>query len=268
MPKRFYTNKELPQTMKNLSERDKRINKEKGFHPNNKSKWTYDDPPKRLKLCIECHIYQLEENFNQNSNKWDGLSNYCKPCHSKRETWSPKRKIRMKNYRNRKDEILNIRKDLGCSKCGEQDKRILEFNHLDPSIKQYEIASLKWSRWVSEDKFIEEIEKCEVLCRNCHRTVTYESRGKNYTYSRRTRTDLAKFILDFKGTPCTDCKRTFDPYIMDFDHLPNSNKLFTISSAVGRGISRQKIKDEINKCELVCANCHMIRTLDRSNDKK
>lgn len=45
---------------------------------------------------------------------------------------------------------------------------------------------------------------------------------------------------------------------MDFDHL--GDKRFLISSAARRGISFDKIKQEIAKCEVVCANCHRNRT--------
>jgi hypothetical protein len=50
---------------------------------------------------------------------------------------------------------------------------------------------------------------------------------------------------------------------MQWDHLPGALKLGSISTDF-RGSSRQKILDEIAKCELVCANCHTIRTFGRA----
>jgi hypothetical protein len=50
---------------------------------------------------------------------------------------------------------------------------------------------------------------------------------------------------------------------MQWDHLPGSLKLGNISTDL-RGRSRQEILDEISKCELVCANCHAIRTFKRA----
>jgi hypothetical protein len=54
---------------------------------------------------------------------------------------------------------------------------------------------------------------------------------------------------------------------MDFDHIAeHGKKINTISRLINTG-SIQKVKEEIEKCELVCANCHRIRTFSRLNDK-
>jgi hypothetical protein len=47
---------------------------------------------------------------------------------------------------------------------------------------------------------------------------------------------------------------------MDFDHLPNKQKKFKISKAITAKISLEEINQEIDKCELVCVNCHRVRT--------
>ena len=49
---------------------------------------------------------------------------------------------------------------------------------------------------------------------------------------------------------------------MQWDHLPGEVKLGAVSSLRGR--SKKEILDEIAKCELVCANCHAIRTFQRA----
>lgn len=68
-------------------------------------------------------------------------------------------------------------------------------------------------------------------------------------------------VYDLKeSTPCADCGGYFPHYVMDYDHLPGTEKSF--------GVSRQSnfalIKAEIEKCELVCANCHRVRTHQRA----
>jgi hypothetical protein len=55
----------------------------------------------------------------------------------------------------------------------------------------------------------------------------------------------------------------FLPYVMHWDHLPGYLKVSEISSMVG-GWSRAAIQDELKKCELVCANCHVMRTVVRA----
>lgn len=56
--------------------------------------------------------------------------------------------------------------------------------------------------------------------------------------------------------PCTDCGRKEPYYNMHWDHL--RDKEFNLGSAVRLG--RQRILDELAKCELVCALCHGHRT--------
>lgn len=53
-----------------------------------------------------------------------------------------------------------------------------------------------------------------------------------------------------------------NPEVMDFDHRPGEVKLFGINSAASRR-ARHLLEAEIAKCDLVCANCHRIRTRSR-----
>ena len=75
----------------------------------------------------------------------------------------------------------------------------------------------------------------------------------------RRRNELAEFINQFKRRPCADCGGEFPPYVMDFDHV-NENKLDDICGMRMRTVSREAIRAEIEKCEVVCANCHRART--------
>lgn len=51
-----------------------------------------------------------------------------------------------------------------CVVCGSSDR--LEFDHIDPETKQFAIAS---GSSFSEEKFLEEIDKCQLLCHSCHK---------------------------------------------------------------------------------------------------
>lgn len=86
---------------------------------------------------------------------------------------------------------------------------------------------------------------------------------KGYKYTNNYRRN---FIQAHKNKPCVDCKQEYPPYVMDFDHLPQFEKTFTISSM--KVASKEKLKQEIAKCEVVCANCHRIRTHNRQIEKK
>lgn len=63
-------------------------------------------------------------------------------------------------------------------------------------------------------------------------------------------------IRDAKKKPCADCGQSYPFYVMDFDH--QKDKLFNIGKA--SCCSVETLQREIAKCDVVCANCHRIRT--------
>lgn len=64
-------------------------------------------------------------------------------------------------------------------------------------------------------------------------------------------------VLEAKLGPCMDCGGDFAPYIMDLHHRDPKEKSFEVSKFSDKSISA--IMDEIEKCDLVCANCHRER---------
>lgn len=76
--------------------------------------------------------------------------------------------------------------------------------------------------------------------------------------------------LKAKSVPCTDCSLEFPEFnytVMEFDHVPERGpKEFNISEGVAwnrRSLSIETLKAEIAKCDVVCANCHKLRTAKR-----
>lgn len=70
-----------------------------------------------------------------------------------------------------------------------------------------------------------------------------------------------ELVDNLKLKPCMDCAEQFPPCAMDFDHRPGENKIAGIGQMQHWKPSR--IIEEIAKCDLICANCHRIRTYDR-----
>jgi len=62
--------------------------------------------------------------------------------------------------------------------------------------------------------------------------------------------------------PCADCGGVFHPVAMHWDHRPGTQKRGEISTMVPR-VSREDLLAELEKCDLVCANCHAVRTYER-----
>ena len=71
--------------------------------------------------------------------------------------------------------------------------------------------------------------------------------------------DLAQMKLD---SGCVDCGYAGHSAALHFDHLPGHEKRQNLSRMM-RGYSRESVLAEIAKCEVVCANCHAIRTWGR-----
>ena len=97
-------------------------------------------------------------------------------------------------------------------------------------------------------------------------------------YARRTRTlrtaqynarrlKAVAWMREAKSGPCVDCGQRFHPAAMSFDHLPGTTKLQDVASLAGRGHIRLA-RAELEKCELVCANCHAVRTFTRREAAK
>lgn len=64
------------------------------------------------------------------------------------------------------------------------------------------------------------------------------------------------------GRPCMDCGGIFPPCAMDFDHVRGVKRF-----NVGLAKNLRQLHEEIEKCELVCATCHRIRTFTRSGSQ-
>jgi hypothetical protein len=70
-------------------------------------------------------------------------------------------------------------------------------------------------------------------------------------------------VLAAKDKPCADCGGRWHPLVMEFDHLPGSEKQFTLGAQTARACGLDKLQAEIAKCEVVCPTCHRVRTLRR-----
>lgn len=78
-----------------------------------------------------------------------------------------------------------------------------------------------------------------------------------------SRKEIAKTIRQFKeNMGCMDCQEKHPHYILEFDHRPDTEKLGNIH-AVLVAYGAQKAWEEIDKCDVVCANCHKKRTYER-----
>ena len=64
---------------------------------------------------------------------------------------------------------------------------------------------------------------------------------------------------------CTDCGYNKHPDALAFDHLPQFEKLHNVSRMISQDRDIGAVLDEVFKTEVVCHNCHAIRTAERRN---
>jgi hypothetical protein len=109
----------------------------------------------------------------------------------------------------------------------------------------------------------------KTICRPCE-TEYQKSRLKSnpeYAKNQMRNTEKRRFMIrdmirDAKNVPCIDCKVSYPWMVMDFDHRPGETKVAEVSK-LATSASVQKIRDEIAKCDVVCSNCHRLRTFQR-----
>ena len=103
-------------------------------------------------------------------------------------------------------------------------------------------------------------------CRNEYDRRYYREHSRSARLARRrSQIDAARlWMAEIKsGVPCADCGEMFPTYVMQWDHLPEFEKINQVSIMVASR-TREAVLAELEKCELVCANCHVMRTVNRA----
>ena len=103
---------------------------------------------------------------------------------------------------------------------------------------------------------------CKVCRKVYDRAYHAKTRDVRIVQKRLWKREMTRWLWELKQAPCADCSGLFHPAAMQFDHRPGTKKNFEVSYAIGR-YSRDRVLDEIAKCDLVCANCHAVRTFNR-----
>jgi hypothetical protein len=138
----------------------------------------------------------------------------------------------------------------------------MDFDHQDGYCKWNNIGAVRGGGY-SLQRIEEEACKCQVVCVNCHRIRTQRQQQLRGYVPKRKRRQSAVLIRNLKDVPCIDCGVAYPACAMDFDHQDGYIKRKEVSQLAGAA----SILDEAAKCEIVCANCHRIRTHGRLHQK-
>ena len=96
----------------------------------------------------------------------------------------------------------------------------------------------------------------------------YEDNKKEYIArakkrNKSAREEIRNWVNEVKARPCMDCGKQYPYYVMDLDHREGTKKKDHVARMMSwTGI--KKVKEEVAKCDVVCANCHRIRTFQRA----
>lgn len=166
-------------------------------------------------------------------------------------------------------EMLRELREVPCADCGGRfAPHQMDFDHRDSSTKSFNVMTGR-AMLMSTAKLMAEVAKCDVVCVVCHRIRTRDAwvgrpRKGNYTTpsgARRAKLwrEQAAVLASLRNVRCTDCGLMYPTAAMDFDHRDPTAKKWTVSQMLLR-TSTAEILDEVAKCDVVCANCHRMRT--------
>lgn len=130
------------------------------------------------KMCNKCKIEKQVSDFTKNKQKKSGYNYYCKECNKsyQKEHYKANKAdyIDKKNNRKKslKEFVVSIKDVAKCYRCHEGDIACLDFHHINNNDKDFNIA-LAVNHGVSIETLKKEIDKCIILCSNCHRKLHY-----------------------------------------------------------------------------------------------
>jgi endogenous inhibitor of DNA gyrase (YacG/DUF329 family) len=147
-----------------------------------------------------------------------------------------------------------------CSNCGySKCVNSLSFHHLNPDEKDFEISKFKTKVF---NNLKPELDKCILLCFNCHAEEHERLRDLNRVIDDTARSQIfikrktnKEKAISYKGGKCNNCGYNKNISSLCFHHLIPEQKSFGIT-AENLTKTWSKIEQELNKCALLCLNCH------------
>jgi hypothetical protein len=134
----------------------------------------------KTKVCPRCKEEKPSDSFCRDRNKKSGLTSHCKSCKNVSNTiWRSKNPDKIAFYNKKSKQGIYVKRKMFCleykgNKCEDcgiianvNNRSIFDFHHTDPSMKDKGIAIGSRTRSIKSIK--QELDKCILLCANCHR---------------------------------------------------------------------------------------------------
>lgn len=132
------------------------------------------------KTCSKCKVSKPTGEFNFRHKATKTRLSYCKECGkilTRSHYRNNKRQYLDRNARSylKRRELVREMKSHACADCGLQyPYYVMDFDHREGEVKEYELNRIDR---MSMKALLREIEKCDVVCSNCHRVRTYKRRS-------------------------------------------------------------------------------------------
>jgi hypothetical protein len=170
-----------------------------------------------------------------------------------------RRKRNAKSYRSQKRRRHRRKTELvasaggSCIDCGYSVcPAALEFHHRDALMKEFGVGNFGGSL----ERLQEEVSKCDLLCASCHRLRHAGLDGDALVDRRLVERDRKARAVALMGGVCFTCERSGPYRLFEFHHVDAGAKDFGISEGGIASRSWEKIVAELEKCVMLCANCH------------
>ncbi len=249
----------------------------------------------KTKLCTKCKrtLPLTAESFHRRSGTKSGFMSHCRECRAEYERGRKndpehlegKRRNRKKRRKVSLAFYYSSLEDQVCTDCGCDQQAVLEFDHIEKDKKSglYQMAS----SGVNPKILAQEMDKCEIVCRNCHRvrTITRIARQSSIVhYEKYISCLLSDGVSAYfhetsswykKGyvsllkeiSFCVDCKTSVSS-VLEFDHVRGEKVESIAHISSYKEFTLLDLLQEINKCEVRCCNCHKLVHIEREYDIK
>jgi len=203
------------------------------------------------KICTNCEC--------EYDTIYKNKSKFCSSkCKSEYRWKTRKENLRIEKFIMKWSKKIKVIEYLGgkCKICGDKNIFHLTCHHRVCDEKEFEISDFIKNRWSEIEK---ELQKCDLLCNNCHRELHYNMNEETLTKGGIERRENKKIFIEFKGNKCEICGYDKCNSSLIFHHI-KGEKDFCIGEN-GKKIRSlsdldQVLTDELNKCQLICSNCH------------
>ena len=201
-------------------------------------------------ICLKCNCKSVKKHYDENAEQ---VLEYQRKYYIENREKCIERTA---NTRNKIVDIVGSFKDgKKCIICGLDDINLLSFHHRNPKEKEFKVSG---RNSISKERLIKEMNKCDLLCPNCHRDLHHnevelkEDVHRVTIYKREVKEWFNKIKVEEGCIVCGE-KRY---WVLDCHHKDGEEKEYEIHNLIRDGANKDLILKEFEKCEIICANCH------------